>query len=265
MAEISQTRIQECRRAAHGILDQLHVEAPDEIDLETIAWKVGKLEIQYGGLKNCDGRIIANSSGGGRIRVRDSGSRGRQRFTIAHEIGHFVLHPSPQIDKDDGPSQFTMWHNSGEETEANIFAAELLMPEFLVTTKVKKREPSLALVDGLGEKFATSVLAAAIQYINYTNEQVALVLSERWTIQWSKRGKNFWPRIRSGQLSRDSAAGERLDGKASDSNGMVTTPAYAWLSDYEYDKDHDIMEDSRYLDYYDRTITILWLRDDLEE
>jgi hypothetical protein len=46
---------------------------------------------------------------------------------------------------------------------------------------------------------------------------------------------------------------------------MVTTPAYAWLSDYEYDKDHDIMEDSPYLDCYDRTITFLWLRDDLEE
>src|SRR5260370_2720554 len=65
MAEISQTRIQECRRSAHEILHKLHVEAPDEIDLETIAWKVGRLEIQYGGVKNCDGRIIANSTGGG--------------------------------------------------------------------------------------------------------------------------------------------------------------------------------------------------------
>jgi hypothetical protein len=37
----------------------------------------------------------------------------------------------------------------------------------------------------------------------------------------------------SGRLS-DSAAGERLDGRAFDSNGMVNTPAYAWLSDYEY-------------------------------
>jgi hypothetical protein len=265
MAEISQTRVHECRRSAHEILHKFHVEAPDEIDLETIAWQIGRLEIRYGGLENCDGRIIANSSGGGRIRVRDSGSRGRQRFTIAHEIAHFVLHPSPQIDKDDGPLQFTMWHNSGEETEANIFAAELLMPEFLVTPQVRRMEPSLALADRLAEKFETSVLASAIQYINCSNEQVALVLSEGWTIQWSKRSKNFWPRIRSDQVSRDSAAGERLDGKAPDSDGMVAIPAYAWLSDYEYDKDHDIMEDSRYLDYYDRSITFLWLRDDLEE
>jgi IrrE N-terminal-like domain len=223
MAEITHTRIQECRRSAHGILHKLHVEAPDEIDLETIAWRVGRLEIQYGGLKDCDGRIVANSTGGGRIRVRDSGSRGRQRFTIAHEIGHFVLHPSPQIDRDDGPSQLVMWHKD------------------------------------------RSVLASAIQYISYTNEQVALVMSEGRTIQWCKRAKHFWPRVRNGQLSRDSAAGERLDGKASDSKGMVNSPAYAWLSDYEYDRDHDVMEDSRYLEYYYRTITLLWLKDDLEE
>jgi hypothetical protein len=139
------------------------------------------------------------------------------------------------------------------------------MPEFLVTTQAKKTEPSLALLDELAEKFTTSVLASAIQYINYTNEQVALVMSEGWTIQWCKRAKHFWPRVRNGQLSRDSAAGERLDGKASDSERMVNTPAYAWLSDYEYDRDHDVMEDSRYLEYYDRTITLPWLKDDLQE
>jgi hypothetical protein len=143
MAEISQTRIQECRRAAHGILDQLHVEAPDEIDLETIAWKVGKLEIQYGGLKNCDGRIIANSSGGGRIRVRDSGSRGRQRFTIAHEIGHFVLHPSPQIDKDDGPSQFTMCTTRGRRQRQTSSQPSCLCPSF--SSQLRLRRGSRAL------------------------------------------------------------------------------------------------------------------------
>jgi Zn-dependent peptidase ImmA (M78 family) len=31
-----------------------------------------------------------------------------------------------------------MWHNAGEETEANTFAAELLMPEFLLTPPGKE-------------------------------------------------------------------------------------------------------------------------------
>ena len=56
-----------------------------------------------------------------------------------------------------------MLRNDSEETEANTFAAELLVPELLVTTRAKKTEPSLALLDELAEKFSTSVLASAIQ------------------------------------------------------------------------------------------------------
>jgi hypothetical protein len=46
---------------------------------------------------------------------------------------------------------------------------------------------------------------------------------------------------------------------------MVRSPVYAWLANFENDQDHDIMEDTRYIDYYDRMITLLWLKDDLEE
>jgi hypothetical protein len=62
MAEITYARIEESRQSAHEILQKLLVEAPDEIDLETITWRVGRLEIQYGDLKDCDGRIVANST-----------------------------------------------------------------------------------------------------------------------------------------------------------------------------------------------------------
>ena len=264
MAEISTLRINACRKAANDVLASFDVQSPDEIDLETIAWRMGRLRIRYGGLQGCDGRIIAGPEGG-IIRVRRSPSLGRERFTIGHEMGHFALHPSPQIDREDGPPQFAMWHSDDEEVEANMFSAELLMPEFLVVRQIRDKEPSIALLDSLSEKFSTSLLASAMQYTKYTDEQVALVLIERRTILWAKLSKNFGYRIRRGTVSRDSAAGERLDGKAPDPDKMVVTPACAWLSEFEYDNKHDIMEDSRYLDYYDRTISLLWLNEDLEE
>jgi Zn-dependent peptidase ImmA (M78 family) len=40
----------------------------------------------------------------------------RQRFSVAHELGHLLLHPDP------------VPGDSGHEREANAFAAELLMP-----------------------------------------------------------------------------------------------------------------------------------------
>lgn len=60
----------------------------------------------------------------------------RQRFTLAHELGHFLLHP-PQESYDllarDGRSSEGI-HTT--EVEANAFAAELLIPEELLRQEV---------------------------------------------------------------------------------------------------------------------------------
>ncbi|GJM25765.1 MAG: hypothetical protein DHS20C16_21800 [Phycisphaerae bacterium] len=44
---------------------------------------------------------------------------------------------------------------------------------------------------------------------------------------------------------------------------MVLSPAYAWLEGFEDNSDAELMEDSRYLEYYDRTVTLLWIDDEL--
>jgi Zn-dependent peptidase ImmA (M78 family) len=58
----------------------------------------------------------------------------RQRFTIAHEIGHLQLHPATAIHIDRSvlfriKNKKTREVSDPEEREANQFAAELLMPE----------------------------------------------------------------------------------------------------------------------------------------
>ena len=262
---LSELRQQECRRAAHDLLVKLMVNAPSEIDLEALAYKAGGLTIEVGGLDTAEGRLVAAPGKGGCIRVKAGQHPHRQRFTIAHEIGHFVLHPLVRHDRQHSVRDFSIWHDASEEAEANLFAAELLMPEFLFKPRTRGCSPSLTLLDGLAEEFQTSLMATAFQYVNYTNEQVALVVSKGEQILWTKRAKDFWPLIRTGKLSPDSAAGERLSGKAGDSGKMVRSPVYAWLVKFEKDRDHDIMEDSRLHDYYDQTITLLWMKDDLNE
>jgi len=53
------------------------------------------------------------------------GQRRRERFTIAHEIGHFVLR---RYLRDSVPAHFFNTHNAEEEYLCNVFAGELLMP-----------------------------------------------------------------------------------------------------------------------------------------
>jgi hypothetical protein len=70
-------------------------------------------------------------------------SPGRRRFTIAHEIGHLLLHvpTSREVfydraadiqEIDEGPPDGQLPELGRREREANVFARELLMPETLV-------------------------------------------------------------------------------------------------------------------------------------
>lgn len=67
----------------------------------------------------------------------------RQRFTIAHELGHRILHSYATTHVDTGYKLRCRDARSSdgsvlEEIEANQFAAELLMPERLVLEFVQK-------------------------------------------------------------------------------------------------------------------------------
>lgn len=254
---LSEMRIEQIRRAAIDLLAQYHVASPDAIDLDTLAWLRGRLRIRVGGLDGAEGRLVASDGEGGVIRVASQQNLGRFRFTVAHELGHYVLHRRGALDKIATRRDMTIWNDASEEAEANCFAAELLMPEFLFKPYCVG-EPRIALIDRLAEMFGTSTLATAFQYWEYTREPVALVLSKGWQMKSFRPFGGGWPRIRYGRIHRDSAAGERLDAKAADSDGKVRTPAYAWLEGFDDRPEKDIMEDSRYLEYYDRTLTLLW-------
>lgn len=79
------------------------------------------------------------------IVVNSTHAAQRKRFTIAHELGHLVLHGYTQPHADRIPkirfrSKAPTGANALEEIEANRFAAELLMPEYLL-------EPVIATLD----------------------------------------------------------------------------------------------------------------------
>lgn len=95
----------------------------------------------------------------------------RQRFTIAHEIGHLILHSGNAVHVDEGfrinlrdPRAATA--EEVEEIEANAFAANLLMPAAWVRRDVEDNrldpsdEDALAL---LAERYGVSLHAMALR------------------------------------------------------------------------------------------------------
>lgn len=80
--------------------------------------------------------FVENVAGTFTITVNESDARVRQRFTIAHEIGHIVLGHASDGSKllRDTVAQFISGNADPKEVAANSFAAELLMPERLIRT-----------------------------------------------------------------------------------------------------------------------------------
>lgn len=68
--------------------------------------------------------------------ISNSESPARQRFTIAHELGHFFIHPSKDtfIDFRDNKKNIA---RGIKEIQANQFAAALLMPKKFMEKEVK--------------------------------------------------------------------------------------------------------------------------------
>jgi hypothetical protein len=98
-------------------------------------------------------------------------SSGRRRFTIAHEIGHLLLHV-PTFDKvyydqladvqeiEEGSPAAKLSEPRRREREANVFARELLMPEALVNEQAHATGFNLP---GLAKRFEVSVPAMRLR------------------------------------------------------------------------------------------------------
>lgn len=88
------------------------------------------------------GIIHRNKDGSAVVGVNSSDTAERQRFTIAHELGHLVLHTNEKLHIDKNFPIGLRSDASGKATdeneiEANQFAAALLMPSGLIARDVK--------------------------------------------------------------------------------------------------------------------------------
>jgi len=84
------------------------------------------------------GKLQKNERGSFSIYVNERHPKGRQRFTIAHEIAHFVWHADWIEDGivDDGlyRSEFS----NAIEAKANSYAVDILMPWHLIDEAIKQ-------------------------------------------------------------------------------------------------------------------------------
>jgi Zn-dependent peptidase ImmA (M78 family) len=129
-------------REAAALIERFAVEQPP-VPLEKIARGLGA-EIRYESLAgDLSGALYRSQNGAPVIGVNDWHAEVRQRFTIAHELGHLQLHRETLfvdgVLKRNAESSMAI---SAREIEANAFAAELLMPRGLLVEQLEARLPT---------------------------------------------------------------------------------------------------------------------------
>jgi len=127
------------------------------------------------------GGIIFNDAGVGIFYATNVENGGFQRFTVAHELGHYFLDGHPEEIQKLAPihisrAGFTQGDNS-IELEADHFAAGLLLPTSLVSLALDRGRIGLAGVEALADQSQCSLTASAIRAAECSPYPMAIVVS----------------------------------------------------------------------------------------
>ncbi len=174
---------------AEKLLKSLGITDPVEIDLPAIAWTVNA-RLRFRHMDGCEARIVGNQSEA-IISVNSSSSPRRQRFSIAHELGHWHHHRGRLLICQNQDIGSALPHNLQPERIADSYAADLLMPGYLFDPIIRSlKKVSFQTVDTLRNTFNVSWTAAAIRLIERHGSASLLVCHSRSGRKWFVRSKN---------------------------------------------------------------------------
>lgn len=154
---------------------QKHRVSSPPVPVEEIAVGLGA-QVALENFKDEISGLLVRRGGSIIIGVNKAQSQARRRFTVAHEIGHLVMHSAAlepvHIDKNFEVHLRSAASSTAEdvaEIEANAFAAGLLMPRDMIITEVEGRmldfeDPRL--VKRLAEAYGVSTQAMTFRLIN---------------------------------------------------------------------------------------------------
>lgn len=144
------------------IIERFQQEAP--VNVVGIAERLG-VNVWEDDLPNpISGKLFIDKLNGGSsgfsIVINKSESNPRKRFTVAHEIAHFILHRNDLKDGIVEDALFRGALSSKKETEANQLAAEILMPFHLIQKLMSR---GIRTLSELAEALEVSKTAMAIR------------------------------------------------------------------------------------------------------
>lgn len=146
--------------------------------------------VQGEDLSGFDGMLTANKARSKWLILYNhaTASEGRKRFTIAHELGHYLLHRQRQDRFECGNHSLNASdHNlPAIETEADGFASTLLMPRDDFRDQVDGQPISFDLLGHCADRYGVSLTAATLRWLEIVPQRAVLVVSRDDHMLWAK-------------------------------------------------------------------------------
>lgn len=172
---------------------------------------------------------------------------GRERFTLAHEFGHYLLHRAALLPDHGGvhspaegstyrclPLQMDRWKVDEErrEEEADTFACNLLMPFDDYRAQVGRMEMSGALLSHVTDRYGVSLTAAVRRWIEFTDSRSAMVVARDGFALWGRASRAAFQTgifVRSGmEIPESSLAGMGRGGQLAAIDRPTALPSGIW-------------------------------------
>ncbi|MEO8390679.1 ImmA/IrrE family metallo-endopeptidase [Polaromonas sp.] len=222
-------------KLAEARIQELGISHPREIAVELIAMDAG-MRVEYESLDGCEAMLVGVGNRAVAT-IKPSSSRGRERYSIGHELGHWEMHRgrSFRCRVDDPDQNFSS--DKVLEKEADSYSAHLLMPSFMFEPAVKViGDPSFQELDELANGFETSMLATAMRLADIDALPVILACFTATGLRWSKAAAHVPRRwFLRNKLDDDSFAFEYFE-NGREHPRLGKQPAETWFENLDADK-----------------------------
>lgn len=188
-------------KLAKAVIEQLPDITPP-IPVKDIAYALDIVDIKPITVSGFEGGLITfDDKSSGSILINETNTPHRQRFTIGHELGHYL---NPWHDpgstgqfmcnsKDMVASQYRPNDKRQKmEVEANQFSAELLMPSKFLRPDLKNLgAPEIEHIVTLAESYDVSKESMGRRFTEFHDESCALVFSRNGKVSYIVKEKDF--------------------------------------------------------------------------
>lgn len=248
-------KLLEAERLASKTIDEFGICSPEHIRIRDIAFAKGAMVVEQRLTRAAASIVkVGNHS---TIRIPPTDTPERKRFSIAHELGHLLMDHVESIQKVCSNDDMMNWYQSTQETQANFFASELILPSMLVSRRCDIENINLEPIKQIATDFRASLTATAIKFVRLCPEKCAVVYSVKGKIKWFYKSPDWWPFIHRGQkldkrtLAYDFFVGEQMEPEP------VEVDADAWVENRGLD---EIVEHSIASSQYGFVLSILWIK-----